>query len=252
MIKLSVVVITFNEEKNIARCIESVKDIADEILIVDSFSKDNTKSICENYGVRFVEHPFEGHIQQKNYAASLAQNDYVLSLDADEQLSDKLKQSIIEVKENCTADGYEFNRLNNYCGTWIKHSGWYPDTKLRLWNRNKGAWGGENPHDKYIMEEGCVIKKLKGDLLHYSYYSVFDHISQVNKFSEIGAQESFRKGRKMSILKIIIFPFWKFIKNYIFKGGFLDGYKGFVICMITTHETFIKYVKLRELNKSKK
>lgn len=249
MNKISVVIITYNEEKNIQRCLDSIVEIADEILIVDSYSKDKTKEICERYKVRIVEHPFEGHIQQKNYAAGLATYDYVLSLDADEALSPVLREEIIKVKNNFDADGYFFNRLNNYCGKWIKHCGWYPDQKLRLWNRRKGQWGGENPHDKYIMQPGSKIKYLEGDLLHFSYHSIHQHIDQVNKFTDIGSKVSFNKGKKAGILKIIVYPFWKFLKDYIFNLGVLDGYYGFVICTISAHATFVKYIKMRELYK---
>ncbi|MTI29248.1 glycosyltransferase family 2 protein, partial [Cytophagales bacterium RKSG123] len=152
MKKISAVIITYNEEKNIQRCLESLKGVVDEIVVVDSLSTDNTKKICEKFDVHFIENPFEGHIEQKNYAMGCARNDYVLSLDADEALSPKLKESILKVKENWTADFYSFNRLNNYCGQWIRHSGWYPDKKIRLWDRRKGKWGGKNPHDNVVMK----------------------------------------------------------------------------------------------------
>ena len=137
---ISAVIITYNEEKNLERCIESVRDIADEIVIVDSFSTDRTKEICKKYELHFIEHKFEGHIQQKNWAITQAKYPHILSLDADEVLSDRLKESIREVKENWTHDGYYFNRLTNYCGKWIRHCGWYPDRKLRLWDSRKGRW----------------------------------------------------------------------------------------------------------------
>ena len=249
MIKLSVVIITFNEEKDIARCLGSVKSIADEILVVDSFSTDKTKEICASFGVRFIENKFEGHIQQKNFAAKQAAYNHVLSLDADEALSPELKQSIIDAKNSFTADGYTFNRLNSYCGQWIKHSAWYPDKKLRLWNKRKGSWGGENPHDRFEMETNSVIKHLKGDLLHYTYHTVQQHVAQVGKFTDIGAQAAFNKGRKAPVIKIVLYPIWKFIRDYIFHAGFLDGFYGFVICIISAHATFIKYIKIRELLK---
>ncbi len=252
MVKISAVIITYNEEKDIARAIESVNGIADEVLVVDSFSTDKTQEICESMGAKFIQNKFEGHIQQKNFAALQAKYDYVLSLDADEALDNTLRKNILNAKNNFNADGYKFNRLTNYCGKWIKHCGWYPDTKLRLWDRRKGEWGGDNPHDKYIMNEGSIIKHLKGNILHYSYHTIHQHIAQANKFSNIGALSSFNKGRKMSLVKIVVFPFWKFLNIYLFRGGFLDGYYGFIICMISTHESFLKYVKLRELNKGKK
>lgn len=244
-IKLSVVVITFNEEQNIARCLDSVKKVADDIVVVDSFSKDQTKTICLEKGVRFVEHAFEGHIQQKNWAISQAKYDHVLSLDADEALDSTLKQEILKVKENFTADGYSFNRMTNYCGKWIRHGSWYPDVKLRLWNSKLGQWQGMNPHDEYKMKEDSNIKHLKGDLLHYSYYSIQGHMIQVNKFTDILAKAMHERGRKGSMFKILINPLASFIKDYLLRQGFLDGYYGLVIAIISAHATFLKYVKLR-------
>jgi glycosyltransferase involved in cell wall biosynthesis len=252
MTKLSVVLITFNEEKNIARCLESVISIADEVLVVDSFSTDETEEICKGYPVRFVTNTFEGHIQQKNYAASIAAYDFILSLDADEALSEELLGEVKKVKEKLTADGYYFNRLNNYCGKWIRHCGWYPDQKLRLWDRRKGKWGGENPHDRFELKPGSKIEYLKGDLLHYSYSSIQDHIAQANKFSSIGASSAILKGRKSNLLKVVLFPFWRFLKNYFIRLGFLDGYYGLVVCLIISHENFLKYAKMIELQKLKK
>lgn len=251
MEKISAVIITLNEEKNIQRCIDSLQGVVDEIVIVDSFSTDNTKEICKRNNVKFVEHKFEGHIEQKNWAITQASHLKVLSLDADEALSGELKQEILKVKSNWTHDAYSFNRLTNYCGQWIKHCGWYPDTKLRLWDSTKGGWGGENPHDKYELKEGSTIKYLKGDLLHYSYYSIKQHVAQINSFTEIGALQAFKKGKKTNLFTTIIKSIWKFKRDYFFKLGFLDGYYGFVICSLSAQATFIKYLKLRELNKKK-
>ncbi len=250
MEKLSIVIITYNEEKNIEACLKSVMGVADEIVVLDSFSSDNTKQVCEKYNVRFYEHKFDGHIQQKNRALLYANYDYVLSLDADERLTEDLRTLIKIEKQNFKHDAYYFNRLNYYCTKFIKYSGWYPDRKLRLWNKNKGKWGGTNPHDKVIMnDKNAKIKYLKADLLHYTYYSIKQHIEQINKFTEIGAYEANKKGKKSNIIIIIIKSIWKFIRNYILKLGFLDGYYGFVVCSLTAQETFIKYVKLREFNK---
>ena len=248
MIKLSVVIITFNEERNIGRCLDSVKDIADDVVVVDSFSTDGTEKICREYGVRFIRHAFEGHIEQKNWAIIKAKYPHILSLDADELLSDRLIRSIREVKEKWEYDGYYFNRLTNYCGKWIRHSSWYPSRKLRLWDSRKGQWGGMNPHDHFILEKGASRKSLKGDLLHYSYYSIFQHIEQINKFSDIAAKSFFEIGRTASWFNIIFHPVWRMFRDYIIKFGFLDGFYGFVISLNSGHETFLKYSKLRKLD----
>ncbi len=251
MNKISAVIITYNEEKNIGRCIKSISDIADEIIVLDSFSTDKTEKICRQYNIKFFQHKFDGHIQQKNRAIDLASNKYVLSLDADEALSDTLKQSIQAVKKDLTKyDAYSFNRLTNYCGKWIKHGGWYPDTKIRLWNKEKGKWGGTNPHDKVIMENNSKIKHLKGDLLHYSYYSISQHIQQIDKFTTIGAKEVVAKGKTSSLFKAIYKSVWKFIRDYIIKLGFLDGYHGFVVYYLSAVATFIKYIKVKEYKKN--
>jgi len=223
MPKLSVVIITRNEEKNIGRCIDSVKDLADDIVVIDSFSTDRTEEICKSKGARFIQHDFIGHIEQKNYAVMLTEYPNVLSLDADEALDDTLKKSIAEVKENWKEDGYEMNRLTNYCGTWIKHCGWYPDRKLRLFDRSKGKWGGMNPHDRFEMQAGSTIGRLKGDILHYSYYTIEDHYKQIEYFTTINSKASFDKGKHAPVWKLYLAPAVKFIKDYFIRLGFLDG-----------------------------
>lgn len=252
MPQLSVVIITFNEERNIGRCLDSVKDIADDIVVIDSFSTDKTEEICKTKGVRFIQHAFEGHIEQKNYAISQAKYPYILSLDADEALDEVLKNSILEVKKNWKYDGCYMNRLTNYCGKWIYHCGWYPDKKLRLFDSRKGKWGGINPHDKYELISNGTTSILKGDILHYSYYSIEEHYQQANKFSDIAANALYKKGEKTNYLHIIVKTIAKFIRNYIIKRGFMDGFYGFVICKITAWETFQKYSKLNTLCKQKK
>lgn len=248
MIKLAVVIITYNEERNIGRCLESVKAVADEIVVLDSFSKDNTEKICREHDVRFFQHAFDGHIQQKNRAITYSTTPYILSLDADEALDETLAKEILAVKKNWNKDAYAMNRLTNYCGKWIKHCGWYPDTKLRLWDSRKGAWTGINPHDRYEMAEGSTIGKLKGDILHYSYYTVDDHYKQVEYFSTIAANAYFQKGKKATWLKIYFAPVVKFIRDYFIKLGFLDGSKGFTISRISAYATYLKYKKLYRLH----
>ena len=244
---LSAVIITLNEEKNIGRCIDSLVGIADEIVVIDSFSKDRTEQICREKGVRFEQHAFEGHIQQKNYAAAQAKYPHVLSIDADEVLSDELKKSILSIKNNWQHDGYTLNRLTNYCGQWIKHCGWYPDTKMRLFHRSKGAWKGINPHDRYELHAGGNAGFLKGDLLHYSYYTIEEHYAQAEKFSTIAAKALHAEGKKATYLLVLVKAAAKFIRNYFLLLGFLDGYYGFTICRISAWETYQKYNKLRKL-----
>ncbi len=249
--KLSVAIITYNEERNIARCLESVKAVADEIIVVDSFSDDRTEEICRQYNVRFLQHEFEGHVEQKNYALDQTSFSHVLSLDADEALSAELIKSILRVKDQWTSNTYSMNRLTNYCGKWIRHGSWYPDRKLRLILKGKGKWSGENPHDEYKPDDPSSVEQLKGDILHYSYYSAEGHIAQVNKFTTVGALSAFNAGRRSNKAMLIYKPLYKFIRDYFLKFGFLDGYEGFLIARISAQATFLKYVKLIELQKNK-
>jgi glycosyltransferase involved in cell wall biosynthesis len=248
MIPLSAVIITFNEEKNIGRCIDSLTGIVDDIVVVDSFSTDGTEAICKSKGVRFVQHSFEGHIQQKNWAITQAKFPHILSLDADEALDESLKKSILDVKKDWKKQGYYMNRLTSYCGKWIKHCGWYPDKKLRLWDSTKGNWTGINPHDKYELYAGDEnTAHLKGDILHYSFYTIEQHLKQVDYFTDISSKALFEKGKKANFFHLLINPAIKFFRDYIFKLGFLDGYYGFIVCKISAKATYLKYAKLKEL-----
>ena len=253
MPQISVVIITFNEEKNIARCLESVKDIADEIVVLDSFSKDQTKAICASYGVKFYEHAFDGHIQQKNRAITYASFPHVLSLDADEALDEILKKSIAAIKSNWTHDGYYMNRLTNYCGHWVRHCNWYPDTKLRLWDSRKGSWTGINPHDKYELKEGDKnTKHIKGDILHYSYYTQQDHYKQVDYFTNIASKAYIEAGKKAPFYKLFLNPVAKFIDHYLLHLGFLDGKAGYQISKISAYATYLKYKKIKNITEQLK
>ena len=250
MEKISVVILTYNEERNIKRCIESVLAVADEIVVVDSLSVDKTEEICRAYDLRFISHAFEGYIEQKNYATKLATHDLILSMDADEALSDELKESVLTVKKQINADGYTMNRLTNYCGKWIHHSGWYPDTKLRLVNRTKGKWAGVNPHDKFEMYSSGNIKHLRGDLYHYSYYTFEEHKAQIRKFAEISAKSLYLKGVRSDLAKIIYKPVARFLRAYIVKAGFLDGREGWTIARMTAWASYLRYSQLYAIQRN--
>ena len=250
---LSVVIITLNEQENIERCLRSVKDIADEVVVVDSLSTDNTRSICETFKVRFIEQPFLGYIEQKNFALKQASRPFILSLDADEALSEKLIDFIrTEKQKGFPFTAYRFNRLTNYCGQWIRHGTWYPDKKIRLIKAGTFTWGGENPHDK-LEPSGAmpIIKNVPLDILHYSYTSYSDHVAQTNRFTSIAAKAMFDRKRKASYFKILVNPAWAFIYCFIIRGGFLDGWNGYLISRMVALNTFLKYFKLLELWKNK-
>lgn len=247
-VQLSVVIITLNEEKNIGRCLSSVLSIADDIVVVDSFSTDKTKQICIDKKVRFITHKFEGHIEQKTWALTQAKYNHVLSLDADESLTKELQEELLKIKNNWQHDGYSFNRLTNFCGKWIKHCGWYPDKKLRMWDTSKGAWGGDNPHDKFILEKGATTHHINKDLLHYSFYTVDQHLKQIEYFSDISSKAAYEKGKKSNRFKIFYKSAFKFFRDYVLKLGFLDGYYGYVVCKNSAYAKKLKYTKLQALN----
>jgi glycosyltransferase involved in cell wall biosynthesis len=246
-IKISATIITLNEEKKIEGCLQSLQGVVDEILVVDSFSTDQTKAICERYNVRFIQHAFEGYVAQKNYAASMASHNYILALDADERLSDELRKSILKVKVDWgKAFGYAVNRYNNYCGKWMHFSGWYPERKVRLWDRREAGWVGTDPHD-FVRIPGGKVQKLEGHLLHYAYLTVDEHLQQVHRFAEIAARAKYKNGAPINFVVNIIFsPLFRFVKSYIFQLGFLDGYYGFIFCTTSASMTFFKYVRLYE------
>lgn len=250
MIKLSGVIITFNEERNIERCLKSLQHVVDEIVVVDSYSTDNTKQICLEYNVRFIEQSFLGYIEQKNFALNQATHDYIVSLDGDEVLSEELQDSIVSLKHHWQFDGYYCNRFNNFCGQWIKHSDWYPNRKLRVFDRRVAEWKGINPHDHIVLEGQRKAGRLKGDILHWTYQSYKEFNDKTAYFSTIAAKAYFDKGLKSPWYKTIWNPFWAFFKAYILRLGFLDGKNGFVISVQTGHITYLKYSKLRQLYKN--
>lgn len=251
--KLSVVIITFNEERNIERCLNSVATLADEIIVVDSFSTDRTEEICKNHGVRFISHKFDGHIEQKNWARLQASHNLILSLDADEALDEKLKLAILEVKNNPSLNGYKMNRLTNYCGKWIRHTGWYPDTKLRLWKKNAGEWTGENPHDEFKLTRSTdQVGHLGGDILHYSYHLPSDHDKQIEYFTNIAAKAFVERGKRPFFMQGYLSAFLKFIKCYFIKLGFLDGKEGWIISKKSSYAAYLKYKKINLLLKNDK
>lgn len=244
--EISAVIITYNEERNIGRCLQSLAGIADEIIVVDSFSTDATESVAKKYPVRWEQHAFDGFWQQKNRANGLATHDWILSLDADEALSEPLRTALIHLKKNrVESDGqpgaYSLNRLTNYCGQWIHHSGWYPDRKTRLFDRRKARWGAQNPHERLLTDKDVQTAHIQGDLLHYSYYTVSEHLERSRKYADMAVAHQLAQGRAGAWWRVLVHPAAKFLRNYFLKGGFLDGKAGFTICRIAALETYWKY-----------
>lgn len=252
MEKISAVIICLNEEKNIGRCIDSVKGIADEIIILDSHSTDNTVSIAKQKGATVIQETFKGYIQQKNRAVALATHDYILSLDADESLDTLLIDSISKARQKFTGKAYRMNRLSNYCGKFIRHGSWYPDAKIRLFDKRVAHWAGANPHDKIELTGDFPVQHLKGNILHYSYHSISEHVNQNNKFSTLAAESLFANGKRTNLFRIFINPLWAFFQSYLIRAGFLDGLYGLVIAIMIANLTFLKHLKLYLLQQSAK
>lgn len=247
--KISATIITLNEERNIERCIRSLKGVADEIIVLDAFSEDRTKEICKNEGVRFEQRKWEGYASSKNYLNSLAQFDYILSMDADEALDEQLQQSILKVKETKHLGVYSVNRLTNYCGKWIKHSGWYPDVKIRLFPKQGSQWVGAHVHEELEYPDGLEEQQLEGHLEHYSYYSFEGHRARADKYSALTAQKFYEQGKRVGPLKPYLSAIGRFIGMYFVKKGFLDGRMGFKIAWISAQSNVFKYKELLRLQR---
>ncbi|MCK9163094.1 MAG: glycosyltransferase family 2 protein [Bacteroidales bacterium] len=252
--QISATIISFNEEKNIERCLISLQGVVDEIIVVDSLSTDKTKDICLRYdNIKFYSKDWLGYSSQKNYANSLATYNTILSIDADEALSYELKQSILEIKGKYESISnpniiFSLKRLTNYCGSWIRHCGWYPDIKHRIFSKEVN-WVGDI-HESLLYLPNTKIIMLKGDLFHYSYHTTSDHVLQVEKFTSLTSKEAFEKGKKSSLFGLWFKPKWKFFRDYILKAGILDGYAGYQVCKISAFATYLKNAKLKELNKN--
>ena len=243
MAKISACIISYNEEKKIEACLKSLEGVVDEIIVVDSLSTDKTIELTKKYTDKIFDQKFLGHIEQKNLAITKASHDWILSLDCDEQLTDELKESILKVKNNLeNADAYKVARRTFYVYRWLNHC-WYPDHKVRLFNKNTAHWAGTNPHD-HIELSGSNVITLKGDLLHYSFDSISEHIQTLDSFTEIGANEIIRKNKKVNILSPWTHGLWTFLKLYLFKRGFMDGYAGLVVAVLSGMHAFIKYNKV--------
>ena len=245
-VRLSVVVIAFNEAANIGRCLQALGDVADEVLVVDSFSTDTTVAICREHGARVVQHAFAGYVEQKNYATAQAAFDHVLQLDADEALTDELRQAVRAAKADWQHAAYSLARLTNYCGQWVRHGGWYPDHKLRLYDRRLGRWVGLLLHERYEVDAGQTTGHLAGHALHYSYPSIAQHVGQLNKFTSLAAQELALRGRpSVGLFHLLVKPLWRFVHGYFFRLGLLDGFAGLCIAGISAWGVFLKFAKLK-------
>ncbi|ADY74068.1 glycosyl transferase family 2 [Desulfurobacterium thermolithotrophum DSM 11699] len=246
---LSVGILTFNSERYLKEVLESVKSIADEIVILDSGSKDRTIEIAKSFGAKVFFRKFDNFVSQKNYLLSLCKKEWVLFIDDDEVVGNELKAEIERVKKEGSFDGYYVNVLTNYLGRWIKYA-WYPDWHLRLAKREKCKWIGDLVHESLKVDG--KLGYLKGNLLHYSYPSISHHLKKIDLYTSLYAEGVYRRGKKFSYMKLFLSPLGAFLRRYIFKKGFLDGFEGFVLSVMSSYYTFLKYLKLWEKEKNEK
>jgi len=245
---LSVVIITYNEQNNIAHCLASVQNVADEILVIDSYSTDHTQEICQQFNVRFLQHEFKGYGEQKQYAVGMASFDYILSLDADEELSPELQRAIGQEKQSWSADCYTFNRKTFYCLKPILHCGWYPDKQMRLFNRNSARWNDRKVHEKILIRHNAKPMHLSGDLNHYTCTSIAEHQEKERKYARMNAEMLIGKKKKILFWTPYIKGAFRFFKIYVLKLGLLDGYYGFVISKTLATSSFWKYKWAQQRN----
>ena len=244
--KISATIITYNEEQNLPRAIESLR-CCDEILVVDSGSSDRTVEIAEKFGARVVEANWRGYAGQKNYASDQATYDWVLSIDADEALSEDLEGEIWQLKKKGPdRDAYTVPRLAQYLGKWILYSGWYPDRKIRLFDRRKARWVGEYVHES-VVSEG-VVGALNGNLLHYTCGSLSEHLKTMDRYTTLAAEEVVARKKHVGYRHLLVDPPWTFFKTYVMQRGFLDGVEGLTIAYMAAFYTFLKYAKARYMS----
>ncbi len=252
--QISAIIITYNEEFHIEACINSLLPIADEIIVLDSYSTDKTAEICKQFKqVIFHQQYFKGYGQQKNDAVKWCNGDYIICLDADERLSSGLIDEILQlIKDKPSFEIYKIPRLNNYYGHWMKYGGEYPDYKIRFWKKGIAIWSEAKVHESLEFKEISSIGILKNNILHYTTSSIFTHLAQVNKFSELAAERLLNLNKRKSVLlKIILTPPFTFLKKYIFQLGFLDGFEGFTVAIISAHSKFLKYAKYMQKRRTK-
>jgi glycosyltransferase involved in cell wall biosynthesis len=243
---ISVVLITHNEADRLEAALNSVEGIADEIVIVDSHSTDDTEKIARKYTERFFRREWTNYSDQKNYANSQARFPWILSLDADERLSPGLKKEILGLKEgDPPASAFSMPRQAHYLGRWIRHSGWFPDRKVRLFRKDKAHWEGEFVHESLEVEG--EVKKLQGVLQHFTYRDLSDHIRRIDIYSSLGAQKLYAEQKRCRWYHLTVLPFFSFLRTYVWKAGVLDGPAGFIIAAMQGYGVFVRYAKLREI-----
>jgi glycosyltransferase involved in cell wall biosynthesis len=248
--RISATVITFNEEHNIADALKSLR-WADEIIVVDSESNDRTLEIARQFTDRIFVNPWPGYAAQKNFAAAQARFDWIFNLDADERVSDELAREIDRLSQQQELDtaGYEMPRKTYYLGRWIRHSGWYPDLKLRLYRRGSGGFQGDYVHES--VKVSGKIERLKGEILHYTVRYVSEHHTRLDRYTTLAAEEQIERGEDVSFASLLLSPAIAFIRSYIIRLGFLDGIPGLAIAYFAAHYVFLKKLKVWEARQSR-
>lgn len=253
--RISACIISYNEEANIAACLESVS-WCDEVVVVDSFSKDRTAAIARERGARVVEAAWPGHVAQKNRAVDEAQGEWILSLDCDERITPRLKEAILtRLAAGGSADGYLISRKLFYLGRWLEHGGWFPEWRLRLFRREKGRWEGVDPHDRVRVEGGTERIEPGGRgtdaavILHHSFSSLAHQLRVLERYTEIQAGELHRQGRRARWSDVVLRPLWRFLWGYALRAGFLDGEAGFHMAVNHAYAAYLKYARLWELER---
>lgn len=253
---LSVCIITLNEQDQLPRCLLSVAGLAAQVVVLDSLSTDGTQALARAAGAEVHEQPFAGHVQQKQAALELAREDWVLCLDADEWLDERLRAEIAAVVGAAGAAkgaapeavaGYELNRRNRYLGAWIDHCGWSPQWRLRLVRRGRARWTGADPHDR--LEAHGATARLGGRLLHQPYRDLAEHVSKVNRYTDTMARLRHASGARAGLSALMLRPVGRFLRMYVLRAGFLDGWRGLVVSVMGGVYVFLKYAKLRELGR---
>lgn len=249
--KISATIITFNEESNIAEACESVA-WADEIIVVDSHSSDQTRDIAARAGARVITNTWPGFGKQKQVAVDQARNEWILSLDADERVSSELQRSIAELENGNLADGYLIARRTFYQGRWIRGGGWYPDRQLRLFRKSAGQWKDRHIHESVAMNPGSRVETLEGDLLHYTSHNAAHHHKMIGeRYAPLAARQMFEEGRRTSTLAVATAAPAAFVRSLLLKGGFRDGFAGLTIASFAAHHAFLKHLMLWELQQKK-
>jgi (heptosyl)LPS beta-1,4-glucosyltransferase len=249
-VRISTAIITLNEEQNIIRALESVA-WTDEVIVIDSGSSDQTVDICQEWGARVIAGKFDGYVRSKNRALRHTKGDWVLSIDADEEVTPELRKEIEQIiADDKAADGYRIPRKNHYLGKWVKHCGWYPDYQLRLWRRDSGQWVGGRVHER--VNVNGEVRKTNAALNHFTYHTLEEHIIRMNKYAGLHANDRFDEGKRTSYISLLFAPLFQFIKLYLLRLGVFDGLHGLMVSSMGSYYAFLKKAKLIELQLKQK